>query len=245
MLKWDDRRVLIVPGDHDSSLLFCVEHFIKAYQEAVLLHGVFSVALSGGSTPKSVFALLTTPPYSSQIDWSLVHLFWSDERSVGVDNPDSNFHMAMEAGFAKVPIPASHIHRMVAEQDIETNAELYEDFLRSHLHGKGLDLVLLGMGEDGHTASLFPHTEALYVKDRWVVANYVPQKNTWRMTFTFSCINASKHIAIYVLGESKKEMLEQIFHSKKPVYPIEFIGTKEHQAVWIADKKAAALLSIS
>jgi 6-phosphogluconolactonase len=242
MLTWDERRTLIVAGDHEASLLFCVEHFLRAYQESVALHGSFSVALSGGSTPQSVFTFLTKPPYSSQIDWSVVHLFWSDERSVGPQNPESNFHMAMESGFSKVPIPPSHIHRMVAEEDIATNAELYETFLRTHLQGKGLDLVLLGMGEDGHTASLFPQTEALHEKDRWVVANYVPQKNTWRMTFTFPCINAARHIAIYVLGESKQKMLEQIFHSKQPIFPIEFIGNAQHKAFWIADKKAAALL---
>lgn len=244
MLTWDERRTLIVAGDQETSLLFCAEHFLKAYQESVALHGSFSVALSGGSTPKAVFALLTKSPYAAKINWSLVHLFWSDERAVDPDHPDSNFRMAMEAGFSKVAIPASHIHRMVAEQDIEINAELYETYLRTHLHGKGLDLVLLGMGEDGHTASLFPETEALHVKDRWVVANHVPQKNTWRMTLTFPCINASRHIAIYVLGESKQEMLKQIFTSKKPVFPVELVGTVEHKAVWIADKKAAALLPV-
>lgn len=244
MLNWDDRRTLIVAGDQKASLLFCAEHFLKAYQESVLLHGSFFVALSGGSTPKAVFSLITNLPYSSKIDWSLVHLFWSDERAVPPDHPDSNFRMAMEAGFSQVGIPSSHIHRMVAEQDIETNAALYESFLRPHLHGKGFDLVLLGMGEDGHTASLFPNTEALHIKDRWVAANYIPQKNTWRMTLTFPCINASRHIAIYVLGESKQEMLKQIFTSKKPVFPIEFVGTAEHKAIWIADQKAAALLPI-
>jgi 6-phosphogluconolactonase len=242
MLNWDERRTLIVPGDHENSLLFCAEHFLKAYQESIALHGSFFVALSGGSTPKSVFSLLTKNPYASKINWSLVHLFWSDERAVPPDHPESNFRMAMDAGFSKVGIPESHIHRMVAEEDIETNAELYETFLRSHLHGKGLDLVLLGMGDDGHTASLFPNTDGLHVKDRWVIANYIPQKHSWRMTFTFSCINASRHIAIYVLGESKQEMLKQIFTSKTPVFPIELVGTPEHKAVWIADQKAAALL---
>jgi len=244
MLTWDERRTLIVAGDHESTLLFCAEHFFKTYEESISLHGSFFVALSGGSTPKAVFTLLTQSPYISKIDWSLVHLFWSDERAVPPDHPESNFHMAMEAGFSKVSIPESHIHRMVAEQEIETNAALYEPYLRAHLQGRGLDLVLLGMGEDGHTASLFPDTEGLLVKDRWVVANYVPQKNSWRMTFTFSCINASRHIVIYVLGEGKQEMLKQIFTSKKPVYPIEQVGTAQHKALWIADQKAAALLPI-
>ena len=133
MLVWDERRNVMVVGDTETTLKFCVDHFLKAYEEALLKYGSFSVALSGGSTPKALFALLTTPPYVSKINWSKVHLFWSDERAVSPDDPDSNFHMAMEAGFSKVPIPASQIHRMVAEKDIEQNALAYENLIKSHL----------------------------------------------------------------------------------------------------------------
>lgn len=240
----DERRDLVIKSTEKEALYFCAEQFLEVYEESVTLHGSFTVALSGGSTPKALFALITKPPYSNQIDWSKVHLFWSDERSVGPSDPDSNFHMAMEAGFSSVPIPKGNIHRMEAEQDIEAKALEYENIIKSHLKGRGFDLVMLGMGEDGHTASLFPETEALSVTNRLVTANHVPQKNTWRMTFTYECINGARHISIYVLGANKQEMLKKVLSSHAGVYPIEKIGTKSHKATWITDAAAAKLLGL-
>jgi 6-phosphogluconolactonase len=242
MLSWDKRRDLMVAGDYESTIKFCAEHFIKVCDESIAKFGSFSVALSGGSTPKALFTLLTQAPYVSRIDWSNVHLFWSDERSVEPSDPESNYHMAMEAGFSKVSIPSSQIHRMQAETDIEKNAEAYEEIIHSHLKGRGFDLVMLGMGEDGHTASLFPKTEGLKATSKLVIANHVPQKETWRMTLTFKCINESRNIAIYVLGKSKQEMLKEALSSKDGTYPIENVGTTSHKALWIADDAAAALI---
>ncbi len=241
LIHLDARRDVMKAGTPEQTLNFCADHFVKIYQESILEHGSFSVALSGGSTPKALFSLLTKEPYVLKIDWSKVFLFWSDERSVAPEDPDSNFHMAMEAGFAEVSIPQSHIHRMVAEKDIEQNALNYETLIKSHLKGRGFDLVMLGMGEDGHTASLFPETEGLNSTGRLVIANYVPQKNTWRMTLTFECINKARHIAIYVLGKSKQEMLKSCL-SDKGLYPIESIGTEQSKALWIVDDAAATLL---
>lgn len=243
MMNWDERRDLEIAGSQENTLKFCAEHFIQVYKESIEAHDSFSVALSGGSTPKALFALLTQDPYVFQIDWSKVHLFWSDERSVSPEDSDSNYHMAMTSGFSKMPIPPSQIHRMVAEKDIEKNAEAYEILLKEHLKGRGLDLIMLGMGEDGHTASLFPETAGLTVKDKLVIANFVPQKNTWRMSFTFDCINSARHIAIYVLGKSKQEMLHAVLTSTSNVYPIERVGTIKHKALWIVDEDAAKLIS--
>ena len=242
MLNWDERRNIEIPGNYEDSLQFCAKHFIQTYETALKDHGSFFVALSGGSTPKALFTLLTKPPLSLKIDWSKVHLFWSDERAVPKDHPDSNFHMAMEAGFAKAGIPESQIHRMKAENNIEEESLSYEKLLESQLKGKGFDLVMLGMGEDGHTASLFPGTEGLKSHGRLVIANYIPQKNTWRMTLTFDSINASKNIVIYVLGKSKQDMLRLVLNSKDFLYPIEKVGTKEHKALWIVDKEAGEFL---
>lgn len=242
MYSIDERRDLVIKSTNQEALAFCADQFLEIYQESLSLHGSFSVALSGGSTPKALFALITKPPYSTQIEWSKVHLFWSDERSVAPNDPDSNFHMAMQAGFSDLPIPQANIHRMEAEQDIQTKALEYENLIKRHLSGRGFDLVMLGMGEDGHTASLFPGTEGLKVKERLVIANYVPQKNTWRMTFTYDCINAARHISIYVLGASKQEMLKKVLSSHDNTYPIEKIGTKIHKATWIADAAAATLI---
>jgi 6-phosphogluconolactonase len=172
------------------------------------------------------------------MDWSRVLLFWSDERAVPPDHPDSNYRMAMEAGFKKVSIPPSQIHRMHAEEHIEENALKYEKTIEHVLQGRPFDLVMLGMGEDGHTASLFPHTEGLKVKDRLVIANYIPEKNAWRMTLTFPCINQAAHVSIYALGDAKKPMLKKVFENWG-IYPIEQVGTEAHPALWIVDKKTS------
>jgi 6-phosphogluconolactonase len=238
---WDNRRDLIVPGDNYSTTLFCTDHWISVCNQSIKDHGAFFVALSGGSTPKSIFERITASPYNARIDWSKVHLFWSDERAVAPDHPDSNYHMAMQAGLNKMPIPKEQIHRMCAEEKIEENALNYENTIKHLLKGRPFDLVMLGMGEDGHTASLFPHTQALNASHRLVVANYLPDKKTWRMTFTFECINQASHIAIYVLGANKKYMLAEVLNSSNQFdrLPSQRVGTPEHHALWIVDEAAA------
>ncbi len=239
--SWDSRRDLIVPGDNEKTLVYCVEHFIAAAQEAIHDHGAFFVALSGGSTPKAIFQLLTNPAHEKRIEWKKVHLFWSDERAAPPDDPESNYHMAMLAGLARMPIPMEQVHRMEADANIEEKALAYENKVLEVLKGRPFDLIMLGMGEDGHTASLFPHTEGLATENRLVIANYIPQKKTWRMTMTYPCINAAKNIAIYVLGPSKKKTLVDVLTSPyhPEVYPIQKVGTPVHRALWIADRDAA------
>ena len=178
------------------------------------------------------------------IEWNKVHLFWSDERACPPDHPDSNYNMAMQAGLSKMPIPKEQVHRMRAEEKIEENASAYEQEIAAALKGRPFDLVMLGMGEDGHTASLFPHTEALKVQNRLVTANYLPEKNVWRMTFTYDCINQASNIAIYVLGASKKVTLAEVLLSPNQFdrYPIQKVGTLTRHALWIVDEAAAAEL---
>lgn len=241
---WDDRRDLIIPGDEPATIAFCIKHFVTTAQKAIEKHDHFFVALSGGTTPKAMFAEITKPPYSEAIDWSKVHLFWSDERSVPPDHPDSNYKMAMDSGFASLPIPEKNIHRMKAEKDILEAAQVYEKEIRKTLHHHPFDLVMLGMGEDGHTASLFPHTEALEITGRLAVANHVPQKNTHRMTLTFECINQARNIAIYVLGPKKKHVIAEVL-SSPPQFanlPAQRVGTPTHKALWITDKETGSLL---
>ncbi|PCI92530.1 6-phosphogluconolactonase [Candidatus Aerophobetes bacterium] len=243
---WDERRKIIIPGNKEETITFCVEHFIKCANDAIKDHGSFFVALSGGSTPKAMFELLSEK-YADQVDWSKVQLFWSDERSVKPENPDSNFNMAMRSGFAKLPLPKDHIHRMVAEDNIEQNAKAYEKAIHQILGSYPFDLVMLGMGEDGHTASLFPGTEGLKENTRKVIANFIPEKETWRMTMTFPLINRAQNIAIYVLGEGKKERILSVLSEKDKtrLLPSARVGTKENPAVWIADTGASALISSS
>ena len=242
---WDERRDLIIPGDYIATITFAAEHFITLVHQAVNQHGAFFVALSGGSTPKALYERLTAPPYDKQIPWEKMHLFWSDERSAPPTDPESNYHMAMQAGFAKMPIPKSQIHRMVAEESIQENASAYDTLLKNL--NRPLDLVMLGMGEDGHTASLFPHTKGLHSKDRLAIANHIPEKDTWRMTMTFSCINQAKNIAVYALGAAKKYTLAKVLTSplQYEELPSQNVGTKDHKALWIIDEAAASLLNLS
>lgn len=241
---FDARRQLLIPGDEVATLDVCVRHFISAAREAIKDHGAFFVALAGGSTPKALYQKVTQPPYSEQIDWEKVWLFWGDERSVPPDHEESNYKMAMDAGIAKMPIPSGQVFRMVAEEQIEENAAAYAAKIQVHLKGRPFDLVILGMGEDGHTASLFPQTEGLKAKDRLAIANFVPQKNTWRMSLTFEAINSARNIAIYVIGANKKHTLVEVLKSEDQFdrYPIQRVGTKENPALWIIDEAAAAEL---
>lgn len=238
---YDERRNIIIPGDAKETVTFAVEQLVAIANEAIAERGMFTVALSGGSTPKAIFELLAKKPYRDQIAWDKVRIFWSDERSVPPNHPDSNYHMAMQAGLSILPIHNKHIFRMVAEQDIKAGAAQYEELISDMIPAGTFDLVMLGMGEDGHTASLFPKTHALHSNDRYVVANYIPQKNTWRMTLTYQCINLARHIVIYVIGKSKAAMLKFVltapYHPDE--LPIQRIGTAVHKALWIIDKDAA------
>ena len=246
MKTLDDRRNVIVPGNKEKTIDFCVQHFIDTAQDCINDHGIFSVALSGGSTPKAIFEKLAQPQKASQVDWSRVLLFWGDERSVLPTDPDSNYRMAMDAGLESLPIPPKNIFRMHAEKHIENNAISYEALIKTKIPSGIFDLVTLGMGDDGHTASLFPLTKALECSNKLVTENFIPQKDTWRMTLTYPCINASKNICFYVLGENKKDMLKQVlqgpFDPKN--LPSQAIGSESTKALWIMDDLASKGLEI-
>ncbi|MBS0620470.1 MAG: 6-phosphogluconolactonase [Verrucomicrobia bacterium] len=244
--KWDARKELVIPGTEADTITFCVEHFLALSKKAIADHGAFYVALSGGSTPKALFQKLSAPPYAEICDWKRIHLFWSDERAVPPENPDSNYKMAMDAGLGLMPIPPKQIHRMQAEENIEENALSYEKQIQSTLKKNSFDLIMLGMGEDGHTASLFPQTTGLKETQRLVIANQIPQKNTWRMTMTYRCINSASQAVIYVLGSSKKKTLANVLLTPEDIekFPIQGVGTPEHPALWILDDSAASDLSL-
>lgn len=241
--SFDDRRDIAHPGDKEKTLNFAVEHFINCGKEAIQNHGFFSVALSGGSTPKAIFEKLSSPDYSGELDWTKILLFWGDERSVPPSSNESNFRMAMDAGLKTLSIPPKHVFRMEAEENLKENAKAYEQKIHEALGARPFDLIMLGMGEDGHTASLFPGTKALDEKTALVVANEVPQKKTWRMTFTYPLINRAKNTVIYVIGASKADMVKQVFkESHEPPFPVSLIGTSGNKALWILDTEAAAPL---
>ena len=238
---YDQRRSLAIPGDKEHTIEFCIAHFIAIASDAIAKRGFFTVALSGGQTPKAIFSGLANKENRHQIDWKKCRIFWSDERAVDPIDPDSNYHMAMESGLKELGIPPDQVFRMVAETKIEENALAYEKTIKKHVPNAQFDLVMLGMGDDGHTASLFPWTEGLRAVNRLAIANYIPEKKTWRMSLTFDCINAARQIAIYVIGENKAEMLKRVLSDpyRPDDLPVQRVGTTDHPATWIADKAAA------
>lgn len=238
---YDLRRRLAIPGDKEHTIEFSIAHFIAIANTSIAKEGFFSVALSGGQTPKAIFEGLTSQENRHQINWKKCYIFWSDERAVEPISKDSNYHMAMEAGFKDLGIPPEQVFRMVAESNIEENALIYESQIKKHLPNGQFDLVMLGMGDDGHTASLFPWTDGLHSNNHLVVANYIPDKQTWRMTLTYNCINTAKEITIYVIGENKAEMIKKVLcgpYSPNEL-PVQGIGTPKHPATWILDRSAA------
>ncbi len=241
IIFFDDRRDICIPGNHEATLEFCVNYFIRLANKAIEAKGAFFVALSGGSTPKRIFERLADPKRARLIDWTKVFLFWSDERSVPPNSSDSNFRMAMQSAFGSLPIPTKQIHRMHAEYEIKENALAYENLIKKTVPNSIFDLVTLGMGDDGHTASLFPHTDALHVKNRLVIENFVTQKNTWRMSFTYDCINQANNIALFVLGPGKKKTIQKVLKSdyQPDNFPSQRVGTLSNKALWILDKDAA------
>ena len=192
--------------------------FAAIASAAVLSRGVARVAVSGGTTPKEMFALLAdrSRPYFAQVPWERLHFFWADERCVPPTDRDSNYRMTNEAMLEHVPLAASQIYRMEGELDPEVAAARYEATIRKTFRLEGaetpaFDLVLLGMGEDGHTASLFPHTEALNERVRIVVANRVPQTGTWRITLTAPVINRGREVTFLIEGAVKAQAAQDVF----------------------------------
>lgn len=214
---------------------------------AVEQQGRFTISLSGGNTTRSVYKLLAEPPLRDRIDWEHWHVFWGDERSVHLEHEDSNYRMASEALLNHVPIPASQVHRFLTEQGTEKAAASLEAALSGTFSKPipSFDLILLGVGDDGHTASLFPGTEALREEKRLVVPNRVPQLNTARVTFSMPLINAAKSIAFVVTGHSKAQALKRILvpDSASPTLPAALVRPTSGTLDWFLTADAASLLS--
>lgn len=190
------------------------EVFARYAQEAAEARGVARIAISGGSTPKRMFALLAAEPFASAVPWDKLELYWVDERAVGPEDADSNFRMTREQLLSKVP-QLTRVYRMEGELDPEEAASKYEATLRNNFKLEGaqapaFDLVLLGMGDDGHTASIFPNTDAINELGRLVVANHVPQKDTWRVTLTWPVINHGKRVVFLIEGGAKADRLHEV-----------------------------------
>ncbi|MEO8206289.1 MAG: 6-phosphogluconolactonase [Chthoniobacterales bacterium] len=216
---------------HTSSFLDSSVALIeKEAKDAIAVHGVFRIALSGGNTPRPVYEALA----KKDIDWSKVLFTFGDERCVPPDDKESNYLMAKISLFDRAPIPEGNVLRMRGEIDPEEAAKEYEALLSEHTSDPIYrhDLLLLGMGPDGHTASLFPGTPALEEKKRLVVPNFVPKFNMWRLTFTYPLLDASRHVCFLVNSVGKDEILEEVF-SGKSNYPCAAIQPTDGKVTWM------------
>lgn len=222
--------------------------FAELARESIAANGRFSVALAGGSTPKRIYELLAAEDFGSALDWQNIHVFFGDERTVPPDHDDSNFRMANEALLSRVALPPENVHRMRGESDAVANARLYEDELRGFFGDDAawpvFDLVMLGMGDDGHTASLFPGTHALDMNAAWVAANWVEKFDTYRVTLTAPAINHARQIMFIVTGAGKAERLHEVINGAYEPHrlPSQLIRPRAGTLTWFLDEAAAAKL---
>lgn len=221
-----------------------VQLFIQTAREAIENKGRFTVALTGGSSPVELYKLLATAPYRDEVQWEKVFVFWGDERWVPLADDRSNARMAFETLLNHVPIPKEQIFPMWADGMSPADfAHVYEDTLRSHLQPPGrFDLVLLGMGADGHTASWFPKTGVLHEYDKWVAAYFLDAQDMYRITLTIPLVNQAAKVAVIAYGANKAEALYEVLRGERNTeqYPAQLIDTSEEGRVtWFVDEAAA------
>jgi 6-phosphogluconolactonase len=239
---------LHILADRDALNAALADFCLRISQQAIDQRGRFTVALAGGSTPRHLYQILAKAPYRDAMAWDKVWVYFGDERSVPRDHPESNFNMAREALLSHVPIPSEQIFPMVNPAlEAGQNAQRYGEQLRDTLPlGQDtwpvFDLVLLGMGDDGHTASLFPNTDILHQDRQSVAAVYVDKLATWRVSLTYPCINHARHVAVLVAGEGKAQTLQQVAQAKPGTFPIQGIAPQTGELHWFMDRAAAALL---
>ncbi len=242
MLNEADIRILNTPQELFQA---AAAEFIALASTAIRDHEKFSVALSGGSTPKSLYSVLAR----SALPWDKIFFFWSDERHVPPDHPESNYRMAKEALLSKVPVPPENIFRVRAEEkDANVVAKDYEEALRSFFGLRPgefprFDLILLGLGPDGHTASLFPNTAALNETKLLVVANWVEKFKANRITFTYPVLNNAACVIFLVSGADKADMVRTVLEDGRADLPSQRVHPVNGRLLWLLDKGAASKLS--
>jgi 6-phosphogluconolactonase len=238
-------EVLATPGDLFHA---AAEEFVRVGRNAIGAQGRFTVALSGGSTPKSLYALLAEQ--HQDFPWSRTFLFFGDERHVPPNDPDSNYRMVNESLLSRIQIPAENVFRVKAENPdagaaaLDYEHQMRELFSHDEAEFPRFDLILLGMGPDGHTASLFPDSEGLKEQSRWVIANWVEKFRTYRITFTFPVLNTASEVIFMVSGLDKADMVDQVLEGKNtPPFPSRQVLPKDGKLLWMLDEAAASKLS--
>ena len=243
---------IVICSDAGALARKAAEQFIARANKAVAHSGRFTVALSGGSTPKALYSRLASVQFRDRVDWSRTHLFWGDERCVPPDHPESNFRMVHETLLSKISMPPENIHRIAGENEPAEAAVAYESELKTLFRLENgarpaFDLILLGMGEDGHTASLFPGTTVLDEVKHLVAAIYVAKLRSYRLTLTLPVINAAAQVTFLVSGTSKAKIVREILCSPEASfdYPAARVRPSEGQLTWMFDADAAKELPSS
>ena len=232
----------------DSKILAseAASQIVECSRESISNHGFFSLVLAGGSTPRETYEVLATVEFVQRIEWEKVHIFWGDERCVASNHDDSNYRMAFDIFLKHLPIPVKQIYRMKGEIEPQEAAKEYENWLQSFFAGRTprFDLILLGLGDDGHTASLFPGTRAVSETKRLVLDNYVRKLSTWRLTMTPQLINQATNVTFLVSGKGKADILRRVLAGRytPEEIPAQIIRPEHGQMRWLLDADAAALL---
>jgi 6-phosphogluconolactonase len=237
----------VILPDRESVAREAADRFAESAEAAIDANGIFRVALSGGNTPNAVFPFLRDEPLVSRVDWSRVEFFWGDERTVPPDDEESNFGTAYRMLISRLPdVRPKRVHRMQAEiPDLEAAARAYEKELRHAFGVRGpeppsFDLIWLGLGPDGHTASLFAGSHALHITDRWVMPNWAPAREMWRLTFTLPVLNAAKEVIFLATGENKANAVRHIRRGRS-LLPAARVHAR--RIVWLIDAAAAGQAS--
>jgi len=242
-------REVVVAKDKTELTQIAAERFVDIAETAIVKTDRFAVALSGGSTPRALYSLLSSA-FQDAIDWNKVFFFFGDERDVLSDDDESNFRMARETLFRPLLIADSNVFRWRTDlNDVDKTVDDYQKHLTDQFDLSSgefpvFDLILLGMGPDGHTASLFPETEALNETERTVTKNRVEKLNTWRFTFTFPTINSAKNVMFLATGDEKADVLKQVLEGLKncSLLPSQCVDPQNGNLVWLVDSTAASLL---
>jgi 6-phosphogluconolactonase len=231
--------------DHEALSHAVAEFFVKLAKTAIASRNRFVVALSGGSTPQRFYGLLGSSPYRDAVDWKRVQVFWADERCVPADHPESNFKLVHDTLLTKVSLPEDNIHRIRGEERPDEAARIYEQEIRNHFSPDkpAFDLVILGVGEDGHTASIFPDSAAIHEITQIVISVHSNKRDIPRVTITFPLINLAAHVLVLASGRSKSAILREVLAGESPTqYPAGLLRPVNGSLTWFIDREAAAYL---
>jgi 6-phosphogluconolactonase len=241
---------ILVGADLDETIRIAAGQFAALARKLSVEGRTFNVALSGGSTPRRLFQALAAEPFAAIVPWRSIHFFWGDERNVPPSDPDSNYRTAHELLLSRVPVPPANVHRIPTGDGTAVEAaDLYQRTLREEIpqahQFPRLDYILLGLGANGHTASLFPHRPTLHEQQRLVVADHVEELNSWRVTLTAPILNNAAQITFLVTGEDKAAVVRQVIQGSRDIEstPAQLIAPRDGALTWILDTAAASQLA--